>query len=279
MQAADRIATRYLRRYPFIEIGAASLRAERGRKLPDWPAWCYLPVAGVHALLAQRLSPEMFLGDIGPLAAVLAWRRSRCVFRFAPEDHPSPEVLDALAPGRDFLNFPAFAAWIEPPPNWTRAQLRGGGAFLAHLEYDPESGQAELRFAFPSPSGFGAIEFEILCVYLGYWDLSAALEAVLHENRRTARELLTPGQGEVSGDGGFEPERLTTVMMALLSDASLASGAACLASFIAPYVYLVHRLCTARTFRPLTPGAVAPPGFTEANESGAFLTEWVPGPS
>jgi hypothetical protein len=32
---------------------ADTMRAGRGKGLPDWPDWCYLPIAGTQAIVAE----------------------------------------------------------------------------------------------------------------------------------------------------------------------------------------------------------------------------------
>jgi len=104
--------------------------ADRGTKLPDWPAWCYCPLAGAYAV-ASGGGPNTVdaegASDIARLGAVAAWRHTRGVYMVdhdlltalldTPIERVPPSVLEALPdwcvyvalPGR-----PAATAGVHP---------------------------------------------------------------------------------------------------------------------------------------------------------------------
>lgn len=56
--------------------------------LGDWPAWCYCPLAGAHAIVTRGSEePVSFrlAHLVAELGAVAAWRPTKGVYRFAPE--------------------------------------------------------------------------------------------------------------------------------------------------------------------------------------------------
>lgn len=56
-------------------------RQDRGQGgLPDWPEWCYCPMAGAYAIISGGGSnrvPSDQIGDVARLAALAAWRPSQ----------------------------------------------------------------------------------------------------------------------------------------------------------------------------------------------------------
>lgn len=53
-------------------------RQSRGVDLPDWPAWCFLPMAAWYAIVrAQHKANQLpfnLIGDVAKLAAIGTWR-------------------------------------------------------------------------------------------------------------------------------------------------------------------------------------------------------------
>ena len=61
-------------------------RAMRGREgLGNWPDWCFLPIAGYHAIVSGGGSnrvPFDRISDLARLAALGAWRVTQGIYRF-----------------------------------------------------------------------------------------------------------------------------------------------------------------------------------------------------
>lgn len=73
--------------YPGLWQQLDRLRAQRGRGLPQWPDWCFLPLAGTVAALTQGAPyPDLRpLGlQIGRVGALAAWRATQGLSRFDP---------------------------------------------------------------------------------------------------------------------------------------------------------------------------------------------------
>lgn len=62
------------RKYPQVWKQVDELRAARGRDLPDWPEWCFLPVAGTYTIVSSGgvLNSPKEAADVGILAALAA---------------------------------------------------------------------------------------------------------------------------------------------------------------------------------------------------------------
>lgn len=61
--------------YPEAWKAADEFRADRGQDgLPNWPEWCYLPLAGWYAIVSGGGSnrvPAQLIRDVGRLAATV----------------------------------------------------------------------------------------------------------------------------------------------------------------------------------------------------------------
>jgi len=67
----------------------ATLEAMRGlRAEMGWPAWCWLPMSGAHAVVGggdQLAGDDPRAGDIAVVSAFAAWRQGRGIYRVGPE--------------------------------------------------------------------------------------------------------------------------------------------------------------------------------------------------
>jgi hypothetical protein len=81
----------FSRLYPDAWKRVDELRANR-KGLGGWPDWCFLPLAGAHAIVSRgrRLPPGEPIRHVGVLGALAAWRVTQGIYRF------DPTVLDAL---------------------------------------------------------------------------------------------------------------------------------------------------------------------------------------
>lgn len=123
------------------------MRADRGKDpLPDWPEWCFLPMAGAYAVVSggMELSLEE-AGGISRLAALAAWRPTQGIYRFHPDvfgavwDTP----IDGELPIEVLYRLPEWCVYVETPgKTYLGDPLHG---FFAHLEYDINHHTSELR--------------------------------------------------------------------------------------------------------------------------------------
>ena len=143
MTTADRLRS-HLRRiqdqYPGIWRQVESFRAGRGRDLPGWPDWCYLPLAGAYAIATGGRDDVMPQGvDVAVIGALAAWRATQGVYRL------HDELLDAVwetpvdqMPAEVLYQLPEWCVYVETPG-------RAIDGFYAHLERDARDGRPELR--------------------------------------------------------------------------------------------------------------------------------------
>ena len=65
----------YSERYPRAWQYLEDLRASRGRELPGWAAWCFVPLAAAYAVVSgggDNRVPLERAGDVAALAALAA---------------------------------------------------------------------------------------------------------------------------------------------------------------------------------------------------------------
>ncbi|MFA5718562.1 MAG: hypothetical protein WC952_12680 [Desulfobulbaceae bacterium] len=123
-------------------------RAERGTGgLPDWPEWCYCPMAGAYAVVSGggngRCDMDT-IGDVARIAALSAWRMTQGIYRFDPALYARLiETPVGRLPVDVLYRLPEWCVYIETPDlQWLGSRLAG---FFAHLEWDANSGRPELR--------------------------------------------------------------------------------------------------------------------------------------
>jgi|SRR5579875_1484710 len=175
-----------------------AMRADRGHGLPEWPEWCWLPMAGA-AVLATGGRPisgetDRMTGDetrwMALLAALAAWRVGRGIYRV------DPELLDALVASELPGDVPTDSLF-ELPEWGLYLDLGAAGAFV-HLEWDVVLSQPELRLLAFVPGGppFGVP----VAVHLDQPSLADALAAFVDQAaRRAGRPLPVPDATEMAG--------------------------------------------------------------------------------
>jgi len=151
-RARDRLVA-LSKQYPRAWKLVDHYRAERRKLYPDWPDWCFLPIAAGGAIMADhagfhvdelvRFRPES-LGDAPALVALASWRVSQGIYRFDPAlyaDLVETPVSGDL-PVSVLEQLPEWCVYIETPGRLVgQNQLHG---FWAHLEHDM-GGAQELR--------------------------------------------------------------------------------------------------------------------------------------
>lgn len=162
-----------------------AVREHKGKPpLPDWPAWCYLPIAAGFAEVteytpATALTPadRMRGGLLGArLVALAAWRVTKGIWDFdeALFRHLWETPLEGELPVEALFRLPEWCPYI-----CLRDADAGGvpvsGAFV-WLEHDVGTGRAELRFLLDTDQG--------------------PISAVLHLNRSTVAECLREARYE-----------------------------------------------------------------------------------
>src|SRR5690606_17927303 len=128
-------------RYPDAWRLVDDMRADRGKGLPDWPDWCFLPFAGAYAIVSggRTLSP-LEAGDVARLGALAAWRVTQGIYRFDPDLYRAllGTPVEGDLPVDIILRLPEWCVYIETPGYIFGADPLHG--FFAHLESDANDG-------------------------------------------------------------------------------------------------------------------------------------------
>ncbi|MCP3942429.1 MAG: hypothetical protein GY710_13205 [Desulfobacteraceae bacterium] len=159
----DQITKVYMDIYPEAAEQSESMLGVKTSGEVAWPDWCYLPVGAAHAIVENQIAenniPMMEAApDIGNLAAVLNWRKTKGVYRFDSDLLASlwEVFLDRDIPVDVLFNLPEWCCYIDLS-GFEPADKMNLCGFFVYLEYDINTGGREIRlsFAFSGDKGPG----------------------------------------------------------------------------------------------------------------------------
>lgn len=205
----------------------------RGVSVPDWPAWCYIPIAGAQAAVANDAGIEVNrlaslyparIADAARLAALAAWRMTQGIYRFDPAlyDAVRGTPVSGDIPHEVLFRLPEWCVYLETPG------MRLGddpmhGAFV-HLEHDIHTARTELRLVFDIDTKEGMTLVPVP-LHLGAWSLSDAVARMLDVASSAA---LVRGQGTAPRDHAdalrAAAEPVISLLLYLCSQASEIAG-------------------------------------------------------
>ncbi|AXV99234.1 hypothetical protein CJO80_27150 (plasmid) [Ralstonia solanacearum] len=211
--------------YPGAWRRVDEIRAGRGKQYPDWESWCFFPLAGAAAIVADAAGVDVSMlphfhparvDDAARLGALATWRVTQGIYRFDPALYPAliDTPLDGSIPHDVLYRLPQWCVYIETP-GLTANGLPLLGAF-AHLDHDHQTGRPELRLLLDQEYALTPLP-----IHLGDWPLQEALDRMSQEAGRQAAH---------HGLGTVAPER---------------TRLANLAAEIAPLLTLLLYLCAA----------------------------------
>lgn len=200
------------------------LRADRGRAgLPDWPAWCFLPMGGYYAIVSadskiDRL-PLRLISDVARLAAIGTWRYSQGIYRF--DDDARAALADTLLQGEMpvevLLRLPEWCVYIETPGmRWLDQPLAG---FWSHLEWDANTQRRELRLLLLNTGS----DLIAQILHIGSWTVTEAIDRFASEARHQASLAGLQHMLPTDPEGGIEQmsaaiQPLLALLLYLCSD-------------------------------------------------------------
>jgi hypothetical protein len=205
------------KRYPNAWRRVDEFRADRGRDgLPDWPEWCFLPLAGSYAIVSEDSGgdyvPPERIPDVARLAALAAWRVTQGIYRIDPDLYAA--LIDTPVSGdlpcSVLYRLPEWCIYIETPGlDWHGLPLFG---FWAHLEWDANDHRPELRLLLDTESALQPFP-----LHLVHGDLDAAIDAAAREARRQAVAHDLPSLGPVPVELRQALEPLLSLLLYLCS--------------------------------------------------------------
>lgn len=171
--------------YPDAWKQVEGFRADRGTHLPDWPNWCFLPMAAWYAIVSEGGNmPLERVPDVGRLAAIGTWRYSQGIYRF---DESVYDALRDTVPSGDMpvdvlYRLPEWSVYIETPnSDWMGDTLYG---FWAHLEFDINEQKPELRLVLDTEQSLMPIP-----LHMGKWTVTEAVDRAMQETLKQARKI------------------------------------------------------------------------------------------
>jgi hypothetical protein len=174
------------RRYPEAWKQVDRFRQDRGRNLPDWPAWCFLPLAGGYAIATGGQDDVAVTNsDVSAITGLAAWRVTKGIYRFDPtvfeELWGTPVTGDI--PTEVLERLPEWCCYIPfLSPRSVMSDLPDCHGFFVYLEHDQTDGHRELRFLLD----YEPLHLTGLAVHLS-GTLSEGISAMIDESLRQAK--------------------------------------------------------------------------------------------
>jgi len=160
-------------------------RQSKGNDLPDWPEWCYCPLAGAYAVVSggggNTCNAET-IGNVAKIGALAAWRTTQTIYSF------DSTFLVALSdteikklPVDTLFCLPQWCIYIEAPGlTWMDSAIQG---FFAHLEHDSNTGRPEFRILWDLDQD-GEKKLVAQQLHLNCETLGEAVESAVAESRK-----------------------------------------------------------------------------------------------
>ena len=202
--------------YPGAWKAYDTFRADRGVDLPDWPDWCYAPLAVAFAIVSGGGSnrvPVHQIGDVARLGTMAAWRVTQGIYRYDPALYGAlvDTPIGGDLPAEVLYRLPEWCVYIETPGmSWMDAPLHG---FWAHLEWDAGTGRTELRLLLD-----GEADLTPIPIHIGQWTLSEAVARALDVSRVHAAGIGIPVPGESRATLTDTAEPLISLLLYLCAD-------------------------------------------------------------
>jgi hypothetical protein len=193
-----------MKAYPMLSEHVELFVRDRGKDLPDWPKWCFMPMAAWYALESISYQDP---SQIAKLAAIGTWRYSQgiyCIDESLANALAMSEINGNL-PCAGLFRLPEWCIYIKTPKSYALDKKVHG--FFAHLEHDVNSGRPELRLLLDTD-----IELIPIPIHLGEWPLSVALLRAENEAKRNRNAFAKDADFE-----DFDIEVITSEITPLIS--------------------------------------------------------------
>ncbi len=89
-----------MKHYPLLTKHVNMFQADKGKNLPNWPSWCFLPMASWYSIVSHRFNLDELslaeIAEVAPAAAFEDFPRDVALRGFTPERHLLENALAAL---------------------------------------------------------------------------------------------------------------------------------------------------------------------------------------
>lgn len=193
------------RNIPTVWEDVKSFRKAKGKDLPDWPDWCYMPIAGGYAISMAKdpSGANLFdpLFNPASITALATWRVSQGVYRFDIDLFNSlvNQPLDGNLPCDAFKHLPEWCVYIETHGTEIWGVKTEG--FFAHLESDANDSRVELRLLIVPIRGDNIP----IPLHLGDWTLHESLQRMRKEAEKHVNAIAKLPQVEKSDTNEIVP--------------------------------------------------------------------------
>lgn len=170
-----------LRGYHDLSKNIDMFRKSKGKDLPNWRNYCFLPMAAWYSIVSNRhnrpqLSVEL-MGELQDVAAAGTWRYSQGVYKFDPDIYSAviESEISGDLPSDVLTRLPEWCLYVETPDLKVFGQACYG--FWTWIEHDMNHGHIELRILLD-------LEHKRLSVplHLGDWSLKTAIDKYMTES-------------------------------------------------------------------------------------------------
>lgn len=169
------------RDYPKAWSIASEFRERRGKDLPNWPDWCYMPFAGAEGIISEKSGDDILhrlskATDMARVAALVAWRPTQGIYRFDETLYESivKTPVKGDIPCNVLYRMPEWCVYLETP----EMSFQGSdiyGAFV-HLDWNEDQEHEELRILIDAEVGLTPVN-----IHIGPWGLDAAKARIHYE--------------------------------------------------------------------------------------------------
>lgn len=175
-------------KYPDAWNNVNEFRQGRGKDLPDWPEWCFMPLAAWYSIVSAEHGVDQLtllqVSDVAKIAAIGTWRYTKGVYQFHPDvfNALKESIVKGALPSDVLIRLPEWCLFVETPEmHWQGAEMDG---FFVHLECDAQTQRTELRFLISTEDG---LVTQIL--HVGNWTITEAIDRAVSEAAKQGQLL------------------------------------------------------------------------------------------
>ncbi len=205
----------YAKKYPTLWREVDFYRENReGLPGPEWPNWCFFPLAGWTMVLLQDRDEirQEDCKEAAFLAALGTWRTTQGMYRFDQTLFESiiHTPVEGNLPSEVLMRLPEWCVYIETPGmSWMGENMRG---FYAYLNWDGAAKLPDLYLLIDNER-----ELDLVSLVIGPWSLVESLTRTANAARAQWQEFgFTQGPPPVAIHHNLVAKELTPLISLIL---------------------------------------------------------------